>query len=120
MSSNLTDPPQSLILSTPSISEISFNFFLSDPSLGAIFKPGSACGTAEKFFDAAITAWSLTSSKDGTTIATVKVSWKGAKRSLVIPRQDPEGFRRMMSSIQFAAASENGEIEVDVTCIPQQ
>jgi len=119
-SSSLTDPPSSLSPLTPSVPDISFNFFSSDPSLGAISKPASVCNTLELFFDTALSAWNITGSKTSESVVAVKVSWTGAKWSLMVPRKDSDAFRRMLSSIQKAAASGDADIEAEVTCIPRQ
>jgi len=119
-SSSLTDPPQSLSTWTPPGPEINFNFFSSDPSLGAISKPARACSAFDAFFNAALSAWAITRSKDTPTVAAVRVSWAGARWPLMVPIKDPEAFRRMISSLNKATASVDGDIEVEVTCIPQQ
>ncbi|MCJ1250667.1 hypothetical protein MMC30_007895 [Trapelia coarctata] len=101
--------------------EINFHFFLSDdPTHGAIAKPASACLTPEAFFNAALLAWKIGSRKQDPVILAVKLSWEGAKRVTVVLWKDCGSFTTMMSAVTKAAKTNiDGELDVEVVCIPQ-
>jgi len=98
---------------------ISFHFFGSDPSLGAVPKPYTAVNSSNSFFGTAVEAWMLAGhARPRTTAFTaVSVTWEGAKRPVMIPWHDADGFQGMISAVK--KAERKGEVEVEVRCITQ-
>ena len=101
------------------ILDISFHFFGSNPSLGAIPKPYTAVNSSNAFFGAAKEAWMLTGKTRSRTTAftAVSVTWDGAKRPVMIPWYDSDGFQGMISAVK--KAERKGEVEVEVQCVMQ-
>ena len=50
-----------------------------------------------------------------TAFVAVSVTWDGAKRPVMIPWHDADGFQGMISAIR--KVEQKGEVEVEVKCI---
>lgn len=118
MSSSVTakSPPQQSLVAEPAIS---FHFFGSNASLGAIPKPYTAVSSPNKFFGAAMEAWMLTGQARPrvTALSAVSVTWEGGKRPVMVPWHDAEGFQGMVAAVKKAEGK--GGVEVEVRCIAQ-
>ena len=112
------------ISSIPSQSElplsdrITFRFFSSNLSFGAVPKRLSQCTTAVSFFDEAFMAWCIFGGDEqNSRIGGVSVTYEGMKVPMIVPWRHNDGFERMVEEISEAALARRGCLDVQVRCI---
>ena len=112
------------ISSIPSESElplsdrITFRFFSSNPSFGAVPQRLSQCTTAVSFFDEAFMAWCIFGGEEqNSRIGGVSIAYEGMKVPMIVPWRNNDGFERMVEEISEAALAWKGRLDVQVKCI---
>ena len=108
----------------PSLSEstagpnVSFHFFLSDESLGALLVPWVQCNTVNGFFDRAEAAWDfLNAHEPDSQFAGVRVVLEGIQWPMVVGWKDSHGYQWMMDTVMKSTIGRMNDIHVQVRCI---
>ncbi|MCJ1285405.1 hypothetical protein MMC26_004745 [Xylographa opegraphella] len=94
---------------------VTFLFYVCDPTLGAIPMSSSKCNTVSAFCDAALTAFNIMakSREHDPTIVALQISWERARTALVMPWRDAEAFERIMKAIRETNMKNPAEITVE-------
>ena len=103
----------------PRANNVTFHFFLSDGSFGAIPKLFPQCATPDAFFQEARFAWHFLDdeSDKGARLLGVKVVIEGVARPIVLLWGSEDGYERMVEAVRSQIARTDGGLNVEVRCI---